>query len=195
MENENNNNTQGQISQDIVELEKQVLEKRQQEQTIDFSEPTNVENKTQDKNSALVENMFNQAVMHEVSNNENLKETVLDTANTYVDTKMKTLKKKVDTEHKEAVYDNNKDACESYGFNEKTTPTWAVNFMRWGYNVMLAIWIFIGSFSFMPVIFVAKKIAVGVKKVWLAVILALIIYLAVTLVPIILAVVKSQSLG
>ena len=195
MENENNNNTQGQISQDIVELEKQVLEKRQQEQTIDFSEPTSVENKTQDKNSALVENMFNQAVMHEVSNNENLKETVLDTANTYVDTKMKTLKKKVDTEHKEAVYDNNKDACESYGFNEKTTPTWAVNFMRWGYNVMLAIWIFIGSFSFMPVIFVAKKIAVGVKKVWLAVILALIIYLAVTLVPIILAVVKSQSLG
>ena len=195
MENENNNNTQGQISQDIVELERQVLEKRQQEQTIDFSEPTSVENKTQDKNSALVENMFNQAVMHEVSNNENLKETVLDTANTYVDTKMKTLKKKVDTEHKEAVYDNNKDACESYGFNEKTTPTWAVNFMRWGYNVMLAIWIFIGSFSFMPVIFVAKKIAVGVKKVWLAVILALIIYLAVTLVPIILAVVKSQSLG
>lgn len=195
MENENNNNTQSQISQDIVELEKQVLEKRQQEQTIDFSKPTSVENKTQDKNSALVENMFNQAVMHEVSNNENLKETVLDTANTYVDTKMKTLKKKVDTEHKEAVYDNNKDACESYGFNEKTTPTWAVNFMRWGYNVMLAIWIFIGSFSFMPVIFVAKKIAVGVKKVWLAVILALIIYLAVTLVPIILAVVKSQSLG
>lgn len=195
MENENNNNIQGQISQDIVELEKQVLEKRQQEQTIDFSEPTSVENKTQDKNSALVENMFNQAVMHEVSNNENLKETVLDTANTYVDTKMKTLKKKVDTEHKEAVYDNNKDACESYGFNEKTTPTWAVNFMRWGYNVMLAIWIFIGSFSFMPVIFVAKKIAVGVKKVWVAVLLALIIYLGVTLVPIILAVVKSQSLG
>ena len=195
MENENNNNEQGQISQDIVELERQVLEKRQQEQTIDFSKPTNVENKTQDKNSALVENMFNQAVMHEVSNNENLKETVLDTANTYVDTKMKTLKKKVDTEHKEAVYDNNKDACESYGFNEKTTPTWAVNFMRWGYNVMLAIWIFIGSFSFMPVIFVAKKIAVGVKKVWVAVLLALIIYLGVTLVPIILAVVKSQSLG
>ena len=189
-------NSQNEISQNIVELEKKVLEKRQQEQQqIDFSRHTSNANKIEDKNSALVENMFNQAVMHEVSNNETLKDTVLDTANTYVDTKMKTLKKKVDTEHKEAVYDNNKDACESYGFNEKTTPTWAVNFMRWGYNIMLAIWIFIGSFSFMPVIFVAKKIAVGVKKVWLAVILALIIYLSVTLVPIILAIVKSQSLG
>ena len=186
-------NSQNQISQNIVELEKKVLEKRQQEQQqIDFSRHTSNANKIEDENSALVETMFNQAVMHEVSNNDSLKETVLDTANTYVDTKMKTLKKKVDTEHKEAVYDNNKDACESYGFNEKTTPTWAVNFMRWGYNVMLAIWIFIGSFSFMPVIFVAKKIAVGVKKVWVAVILALVIYLAVTLVPIILAVVNSQ---
>lgn len=186
-------NLQNQISPNIVELEKKVLEKRQQEQQqIDFSRHTSNANKIEDKNSALVETMFNQAVMHEVSNNETLKDTVLDTANTYVDTKMKTLKKKVDTEHKEAVYDNNKDACESYGFNEKTTPTWAVNFMRWGHNVMLAIWIFIGSFSFMPVIFVAKKIAVGVKKVWVAVILALVIYLAVTLVPIILAVVNSQ---
>lgn len=187
-------NSQNQISQNIVELEKKVLEKRQQEQQqIDFSRHTSNANKIEDENSALVETMFNQAVMHEVSNNDSLKETVLDTANTYVDTKMKTLKKKVDTEHKEAVYDNNKDACESYGFNEKTTPTWAVNFMRWGYNVMLAIWIFIGSFSFMPVIFVAKKIAVGVKKVWVAVILALIIYLGVTLVPIILAIINSQA--
>lgn len=191
MDNEIKNN-KTELSQNIAVLEQQVIEKRQQEQKIDFSKPNNVNDKIEDKNSALVENMFNQAVMHEVSNNETLKDTVLDTANTYVDTKMKTLKKKVDTEHKEAVYDNNKDACESYGFNEKTTPTWAVNFMRWGYNVMLAIWIFIGSFSFMPVIFVAKKIAVGVKKVWLAVLLALIIYLGVTLTPIILAVINSQ---
>ena len=194
MENENSKNLPNKTSNDIAILEQQVLAKQQQEheQKINFSRPITAESKIEDKNSALVENMFNQAVMHEVSNNETLKDTVLDTANTYVDTKMKTLKKKVDTEHKEAVYDNNKDACESYGFNEKTTPTWAVNFMRWGYNIMLAIWIFIGSFSFMPVIFVAKKIAVGVKKVWLAVILALIIYLGVTLTPIILAVINSQ---
>ncbi len=186
-------NSKGLMSE-ISTLEQQVsTQYQQQTPVIDFSKTKEEDEKTTttDTNTALVETMFNQAVMHEVTNNEDLKETVLDTASTYVDTKMKTLKKKVDTEHKEAVYDNNKDACESYGFNEKTTPTWAVNFMRWGYNVILAIWLFIGSFTFMPIIFVAKKIAVGVKKVWIAVLLALIIYLAVVLTPIILAVVNG----
>ena len=134
--------------------------------------------------------MFNQAIFHEVSNNDTLKEKVLDTAKTYVETEMKTIENKVEEKHKEAVFDNNKDACESYGFNEKQTPTWAVKFMRWGYNVILAIWLFIGSFTFMPVIFVAKKISVGIKKTWIAGILALLIYLGLTVVPIILTIVN-----
>jgi hypothetical protein len=52
---------------------------------------------------------------------------------------------------------------------------------------MLAIWLFIGSFTFMPIIFVAKKISVGIKNVWVAGVLALLIYLGVTLAPILTA--------
>ena len=179
---------------EIAELERKVKEKQNQDQLEIFKtkeQPVVVET-TQDSNQKLVEQMFNQAVVHEVSNNDELKDSVLSTAKTYVGTKMKTLENKVDTEHKEAVFDNNKDACESYGFNEKTTPTWAVNFMRWGYNVILALWLFVGSFTFMPVIFVAKKIAVGVKKTWIAGLLALLIYLAITLTPIIIGIVNSH---
>ena len=65
---------------------------------------------------------------------------------------------------KKANFNNKKDACESYGFNEKTTPIWATKFMSTGYSIMLAIWLFIGSFTFMPVIFIAKKMSVGLKK-------------------------------
>ena len=176
---------------DIEELERKVEEKKQQE--LDFFKPKEqpvAEVKEQDKNQQLVQGMFNQAIVHEVSNNEELKGKVLDTAKTYVDTEMKTIENKVEEKHKEAVFDNNKDACESYGFNEKTTPTWAVKFMRWGYNVMLAIWLAIGSVTFMPVIFVAKKISVGIKKVWIAGVIAVLIYLSVTLLPIILAIVN-----
>ena len=178
----------------ITELEKAVEEKKQQELDI-FKQKEELpvaEVKPEDKNQQLVENMFNQAIVHEVANNEDLKEKVLETAKTYVDTEMQTITTKVETKNKEAMFDNNKDACESYGFNEKTTPKWAVAFMRWGYNVILAIWLFIGSFTFMPVIFVAKKISVGVKKAWLAGLLALLIYLGVTLTPIILAIINSQ---
>lgn len=176
---------------DIEELEKKVEEKKQQE--IDIFKPKEqpiAEVKELDKNQQLVEGMFNQAIVHEVANNEELKGKVLETAKTYVDTEMQTIATKVETKNKEAVFDNNKDACESYGFNEKTTPKWAVGFMRWGYNVILAIWLFVGSFTFMPVIFVAKKISVGIKKTWLAGLIALLIYLGVTLTPIILAIIK-----
>lgn len=176
---------------EIEELKKKVEEKQSQE--IDIFKPKEqpiAEVKEQDKNQQLVEGMFNQAILHEVANNEELKENVLDAAKVYVDTEMQTIKTKVDTKNKEAVFDNNKDACESYGFNEKTTPKWAVGFMRWGYNVILAIWLFIGSFTFMPVIFVAKKISVGIKKTWLAGLIALLIYLGVTLTPIVLAIIR-----
>ena len=172
----------------IEELQKMVEEKKQQELSLFKPKEQPVEVKEEDNKQQLVENMFNQAIVHEVANNDTLKEKVLETAKTYVNTEMQTITTKVETKNKEAIYDNNKDACESYGFNEKTTPKWAINFMRWGYNVILALWLFIGSFTFMPVIFVAKKISVGIKKTWIAGVLALLIYLGVTVLPIILTI-------
>ena len=150
-------------------------------ETKDVNSVMPVEQSTKD---LLVDNMFEQAVIHEVANNQELKDKVLDTAKVYTETKMQTIATDVDTEHKEAVFNNKKDACESYGFNESRTPIWAINFMSVGYNIMLAIWLFIGSFTFMPIIFVAKKISVGIKNVWLAGIIALLIYLSFTLAPI-----------
>lgn len=179
---------------EIEELENQVKEKKQQEKQelsiFNKKEQSIVEVKQEDKNQQLVESMFNEAIGFEVANNEELKEKVLDTAKTYVDTEMKTIENKVEGKHKEAVYDNHKDACESYGFNEKRTPLWAVKVMSWGYNVMLALWLLVGSFTFMPIIFVAKKISVGIKKVWIAGVLAVLIYLCATVLPIILAVTR-----
>lgn len=179
------------MNKEIQDLQKAVEEREKQELNIfKPKEQPLADVKQDDKNQQLVEGMFNQAIVHEVANNEELKDKVLDTAKTYVQTEMKTIENKVEEKHKEAVFNNNKDACESYGFNERQTPTWAVNFMRLGYNVMLAIWLFIGSFTFMPVIFVAKKLSVGIKKTWIAGVIALLIYLAITLVPILIGVIR-----
>ena len=88
---------------------------------------------------------------------------------------------------KEANFNNKKDACESYGFNEKTTPIWATKLMTFGYNIMLAIYLFVASFTVMPVIFLTKKISVAIKKTWIAILFALGIYLCVTFVPVLVA--------
>lgn len=172
----------------IEEIRRQV---QQQGNMFEKRQPEVVEKKPEDPKNELIENMFQQAVTYEVANNEDLKNKVLDAAKTYTDTKMKTIKTNVDTEHKEANFNNRKDACESYGFNEKTTPIWATKFMAWGYNVILAIWLFIGTFSFMPIIFVAKKLAVGLKKTWIAVVFAIVIYLGIVFVPILIALCKK----
>lgn len=78
--------------------------------------PVIAEQSSKDK---LIENVFEQAVINQVATNEDLKDKVLDTAQKYTETKMQTIATNVDTEHKEAVFNNAKDACESYGFNEK----------------------------------------------------------------------------
>lgn len=158
----------------------------------DMNKPVVTEEKKPDKKSELVENMFQEAVVHEVGTNVDLKEKVLDTAKTYTETKMQVIKTEVDTEYKKAVFDNNADACESYGFNEKTTPSWAVRFMKVGYSIMLAIYLFLASFTVMPVIFLAKKMAVGLKKTWIAVLFAIIIYLGIVFVPVILGILNGQ---
>lgn len=148
--------------------------------------------KTTDKSSELVDNMFHEAVVHTVRNDENLQKNVLDTAKKYTETKMQTIATNVDTEHKRAVFNNSKDACESYGLDEETTPIWATKAMTVGYDIMLAIWLFIGSFTFMPIIFVCKKIKVGIRATWLSIVLALIIYAIVVVgVPLIIKLTKG----
>lgn len=177
------------MDKEIQDLQKAVEAKQKQELAL-FEDKPKQEVAVVDNKDALVDNMFEQAIQHQVKNNEDLKNQVLGTAKIYTETKMQTISTKVDTEHKEAIFNNQKDACESYGFNEKTTPIWAVKFMAVGYSVMLAIWLFIGSFTFMPVIFVAKKLSVGIKKTWISGVIALLLYLAITLVPILIGVIR-----
>lgn len=148
-----------------------------------------VEQKVDEKNE-LIDGMFKEGIKYQVANNDDLKEKVLDTAKKYTETKMQVIQTNVDTEQKEANFNNKRDACESYGFNEKTTPIWATKFMSIGYSIMLSIWLFIGTFTFMPVIFIAKKMSVGLKKTWIAVVFAIILYLGITFVPILLTLLR-----
>jgi hypothetical protein len=64
--------------------------------------------------------------------------------------------------------------------------------MKGGYTIILAIYLFVATFSVMPVIFLAKKMAVGLRKTWIAVVFAVIIYLGVIFVPIIVSLTQGH---
>lgn len=143
-----------------------------------------------DNNKQLVNQVFNQAVVEQVKNNEELQKKVLDTAEKYTKTQMNIIASNVEREDKKANVDNNKDACECYGFDEPTTAKKLVSLMKIGYYAMSVLYIIVATFTVMPIIFLAKKVVVAVKKLWIAIILAILIYGGTVLTPIIMALIK-----
>lgn len=162
---------------------KEKIEQKKQEQSLSVfdkrkqAEISQIQQPKPDRNNELVEQLFQAGIEHQIQNNTALQDKVLETAEQFVQNKADTLKNNVEAEKKESEYNNNKDACEAYGFNEKRTPRWAISFMKWGYNIILAIYLFIASFTVMPVIFLFKKISVAVKHTWVAIVFALLVYL------------------
>ena len=175
------------MNEDLDIIEKQIAERKAiaEVPAINFNNnPSTTDNASaNDKASQLVESAFGQAIVARVSENQDIQEELLNSADTVVRNKLNAIKSRADAEDKETHFNNKKGACECFGYNETTTEKWAVNTMNVWHNIMTAIWLFIGFFTFAPVTFIAKKIAVIFKKAWLAVLLAVLIYLAVILVP------------
>ena len=180
-------------NQDLTAIEKEIAERKANEvatveekpvaPVINFDrKPEQAENteKPKDKAGELVENAFGQAIVHSITNNKELQSEMLDIAGDVVKNKTNEIRERTNKEEKEAYFNNRKGACDCFGYDETTTEKWAVKVMNFWHNIMTAIWIFVGCFTFAPITFVAKKIKVIFKKTWVAVTLAMIIYLGVT---------------
>jgi len=134
-----------------------------------------------EKSENLVGQVFNQAIVEQVKNNADLQGAMLDTAKQYTKTKMEVIKNTVDTEDKKAYFDNKKDACSCFGYEEATTEKWAVKYMNLWHNIMNAIWITIGWVTYAPITFIGKKLKVIIKQTWLAIVVAILLYLGITI--------------
>lgn len=188
------------MNADLVEI-KEELESRialQEEKkpasvaNIDFGKITEKKehNDTPDKAGQLVDEAFSQAIVAQVQNNEELQKELLGSADTVIHNKVNAIKAKADQEDKETHFNNKKGACECYGFNETTTPKWAVNLMNFFHNIFIVVWIVVGSFTFAPIVFVGKKISVIVSKTWVAMVLAFVIYVLIVATPFVINLIK-----
>lgn len=172
---------------DLTEIEKEIQARKQAEETppavpvISFDKPAEMREKqtATDKTAELVEGAFHQAVVHRVSTDENMQKTLLDSAEKVIKNKTDAIRERADLEDKTAYFRNKKGACECFGYNEETTEKWAVKVMNFWHNIMTAIWLFIGFFTFAPITFIAKKITVIFKKTWLAILVSIILYLII----------------
>ena len=148
-------------NKDLDAIERQIVERKAADiPTISFGTPAPAptqENNGTDKANELVESAFNQAIVHKVATDENVKNELLNSAGKVIKNKTNAIKERADKEEKEAFFNNRKGACDCFGYDEATTEKWAVTYMNFWHNIMTAIWIFIGCFTFAPITFVAKK--------------------------------------
>lgn len=135
------------------------------------------------KAGEMVEQAFTAAVVATVANNESVQNDIVEGAEKVIKNKTDAITAQAEMEAKEAYFNNKKGACECFGYNESTTEKWAVTMMAVWHSIATAIWIVVGMFTFAPIIFFAKKIKVLVKHAWVAVLVAIVIYLAVVLSP------------
>lgn len=177
----------------LIEQEKQAIQ-QEEALAIPFEEKqvTIIPEKIEDKPivERLIEQSIGEAIKHKVINDEKVQERLLDTADTLIDTAMSVEESKAELADKEAYFNNKKGACECWGYDEATTDKTFVKIMAFVHNIFTAIWIVIGSVTFAPIVFVAKKLQVIVKKTWVAVLIALLIYLIVILTPTLLSVLR-----
>ena len=133
----------------------------------------------------VVAEVFGQAVVHTVVNDEGIQEKLLNTAQSVVENKAEVLANRAEQESKASFIDKHSDACFYFGYDDKTTSKFHVK--------MMAAWIFflntiyictIGFLIVAPIAFILRKIKVVIKKTWVAVLLALLVYFLILAIPI-----------
>ena len=140
---------------------------------------------------ATMQNIVGQAVIRQMSNDET-QQRVLKTADKVIKTQISKIENQVEQGEKEAVFSNNKDACDLYGIDEKTVPKWVVNIAKLVQNFWYFIWLIIGAATIAPVVFLGKKIKVVIKKTWVAMLFAVLIYIAIWLTPFLVKLIKGE---
>lgn len=138
-----------------------------------------------------MQNIVGQAVIHQMSNDET-KHRVLKTVDKVIKTEISKIENQAEQGEKEAVFSNNKDACDLYGIDEKTVPKWVVNIAKLVQNFWYFIWLIIGATTIAPIVFLGKKIKVVIKKTWVAMLFAVLIYAAILLTPFLVKLIKGE---
>lgn len=143
-----------------------------------------------EENLSLVDRGVDAAIIHKITSDNDVKSRLLDTANDIINNKLDEKQNDSERDKKRAALENNKDACDLYGIDEKTVPIWVVKVAKIVQNFWYVVWIIIGFATTAPVVFLSKKLAVVFKRTWVAVLLAIIMYLAAVLAPLIINILK-----
>lgn len=170
------------------EIRKEIKEiKRVETPVVQFAETPAVPSVAE----TTMQHIVGQAVVHQMSNDDT-KQRVLKTADKVIKTQISQIENQVEQGEKEAVFSNNKDACDLYGIDEKTVPKWVVNVAKLVQNFWYFVWLIAGAATIAPIVFLGKKIKVVIKKTWIAMLFSVLIYAAILVTPFLVKLIKGE---
>jgi hypothetical protein len=132
---------------------------------------------------SLVEQASAAATVTLIQESDEVKTKILKGAEQVVHNKTEEIKNRAERQAKKELFENNRGACGCFGFEEETTERWAVNYMKIWNRIFTLLWLIVGSVTFAPVLFISSKLKAIIKRAWVAVVLAIIIYVALLLSP------------
>ena len=124
----------------------------------------------------MVNTVFEQGVVHVVSTNEGVQNQILDTAEKVVRNKAEAIANQTTKEAQISALEVNRDACENYGVS-KDVSLWKVGLMKAGSAFWFVVYFIIASLTIAPITVFMKGLLGSVKKIWLAIIIAIVFYL------------------
>ena len=148
------------------------------------------------KSPSLVEQIHEQAKYDIVKNDEQVQKSIVETAKKNIEVEMDTLSNKVEKENNKANMERNAEACSIFGYSSKKdiVEKWQQKMMVIVYNIWFVIYWFFASFTIAPIIFVFGKLQEGLKRTWLSITIAIIIYGLLALgIPFIISAVVKQG--
>ena len=141
------------------------------------------------ESKTLITQVFDQAKMAVIQNDDVIKDEILQNAKRDIKTEVQTLSTQTSIKNKNANYERNKEACKLFGFKDNSNvENWQQRLMVWGYNFWFCIYYVLAFPTIAPITFLFSKIQGCIKQTWLSISLAIIVYVLVSIgIPIIIA--------
>lgn len=142
----------------------------------------NVVKKEEQESKTLITQVFDQAKMAVIQNDDVIKDEILQNAKKDIKTEVQTLSTQTSIKNKNANYQRNKEACKLFGFkDDSNVENWQQRLMVWGYNFWFCIYYVLAFPTIAPITFLFSKIQGCIKQTWLSITLAIIVYCIVSI--------------
>lgn len=157
-------------------MENQLAE-QSNENNIEFNSNSKLDIKKEDSTETMISKLHQAAILAQVKNDDDTNRKFIEQAKKTVDNELDTLDKKNIVKRQEATYNANKEACKCYGI-EDAVPLWQIRLMRIGHSIWFVIYWIFATITICPINVFVTGINAFIKRTWLSIIVALIIYLS-----------------